>query len=118
MNPQTEAGFDRAIQQRHADAVAKLSPRVQAQLAQRRNAALRGDVPARATGFRLRHAGAAFAAVFALAIGMQLHNPSPVVTPPAGSTPLAVQDAGTLLDEDPEFYAWLASPDAQLVAME
>ena len=30
----------------------------------------------------------------------------------------ALADAYLLLDQDPEFYAWLASPDAQQLAME
>ena len=42
--------------------------------------------------------------------------PSPATV--AGSVAASTTTAATMLDEDPEFYAWLASPDAQLVAME
>ena len=113
-----DARFDRALRQHHATAVERVSPRVRAQLAQRRNAALRGGRVAPAYG--MRYAAAGFAAICALAIGLQFGlMPSP--TSPAAGSGIASAAAGsdtTMLDEDPEFYAWLASADAQQIAME
>ena len=115
-----DAAFDAALRARHATSLERLSPRVQAQLAQRRNAALRGNA-ARGRGHGVRYAAAGFAALCALAIGLQF-GIAPRPTAPAAangvaSAPSAATDA-TMLDEDPEFYAWLASSDAQQIAME
>ena len=113
------ARFDQVIRQHHANAVERISPRARAQLAQRRSAALRGEVQPR-PAFGLRHAGFAFAAVFAVAVGIGLmpatQTPAPAPTPQVAATTSATSN--TILDEDPDFYAWLASPDAQRVAME
>ena len=95
------------------------SRRARAQLAQRRNAALRGDVQPR-PAFGLRHAGFAFAAVFAVAVGIDLmpstETPAPAPTPQVAATTPATSN--TILDEDPDFYAWLASTEVQQLAME
>lgn len=123
--------LDAVLRARHADAVASLSPQVQAQLTQRRNAALRGQT--RHPRHGLRYAMAGFATLSALAIGLQfigpinppIHRPvSPAQSIPA-STPIIAAAAqapntrsATLLDEDPEFYSWLASNDAALVTQE
>ena len=45
-----DARFDDALRRQHATALDRLSPRVRAQLAQRRNAALRGERVAPARG--------------------------------------------------------------------
>lgn len=132
--------FDAALRARHAEALQALSPRVRAQLAQRRVAALRGQ-PARAAApaLRWRPAVAALAAAGALALGLQLHRapaspdsvpaaptlaaadlPAPGVATPApvpAATP-ARPRTDTLLDQDPEFFAWLGSADARRLAME
>jgi len=114
--------FDAAMRAQHAAALAHLSPRVRAQLAQRRNAALRGEARTR-SAHPLRFAVAGVAAVCALAVGLRLSlptSPTPASTasmpalaqatpPPGGSMPL---------DEDPDFYAWLGSADAPRLAME
>jgi len=117
MNDHHDASLDAAIRGHHQASLDRLSPRVRAQLAQRRNAALRGAGVRRGHGFR--YAAASFAALCALAIGLQLglvpSTTSNIVTASVASA--AATDA-TMLDEDPEFYAWLASSDAQLVAME
>ena len=115
-----DARFDRTLRQHHATAVDRLSPRVRAQLAQRRNAALRGESVRRSNGFR--YAAASFAAICALAIGLQF-GVVPGPSNPATNTSIATVSAPgashtTMLDEDPEFYAWLASADAQQIAME
>jgi ferric-dicitrate binding protein FerR (iron transport regulator) len=118
MNARQDDHFDATLRARHQASLERLSPRVQAQLAQRRHAALRG-VPARRThGFRY---AAGFAALCALAIGLQvgiMPAPTTPATSPATGLGSATAADATLLDEDPEFYAWLASSDAQLVAME
>ena len=112
--------FDHAVRRHHAESVARLSPQVRAQLAQRRNAVTRGEVAPR--GHRLRVGVAAFATLCALAIGLQL-RPAAVpgsIAPESTVAAVAVngRTQSTMLDEDPEFYAWLASTDAQQVAME
>ena len=111
--------FDQVIRQHHANAVERISPRARAQLAQRRSAALRGEVQPR-PAFGLRHAGFAFAAVFAVAVGIDLmpstETPAPAPTPQVAATTPATSN--TILDEDPDFYAWLASTEVQQLAME
>ena len=122
MNADHDNHFDAAVRAQHAISLERLSPRVRAQLSQRRNAALRGEhstVAARGHGFR--YASAAFAAVFALAIGIQLgpvHTNSG--TPAVATTAATSQDrtGTTMLDEDPSFYAWLDSSDVRQLAME
>lgn len=112
-----DAAFDGGLRARHEASLHSLSPRVRAQLAQRRNAALRGEGVRRGHGFRF--AAASFAALCALAIGLQFGT-TPTPTTPASTTSTATASTSdaTMLDEDPEFYAWLASSDAQQVAME
>lgn len=119
MNATAADALDAAIRARHADALAHLSPRVQAQLAQRRNAALRGERPATHAPRRLRLATAGFAAVCALALGLRFHPQSPEAVPAVAATSAAPYASGsTPLEEDPDFYAWLGSSDAPLLAME
>lgn len=113
-----EARFDEALRRQHATALDRLSPRVRAQLAQRCNAALRGERVAPARG-GLRYAAAGFAALCALAIGLQF-GLTPATVSPTGTglaSATATSDT-TMLDEDPDFYAWLGSADAQQIAME
>lgn len=112
--------FDAAIRAHHADALARLSPRVQAQLAQRRNAALRGEARATARPHRLRLALAGVAALCALALGLRLQTQPPAGTPSTAPAAAPVQYASgsTALEEDPDFYAWLGSSDAPMLAME
>ena len=111
--------FEQALREQHALAVECLSPRLRAQLAQRRNAALRGIAPTHA-GWNLRPLAAGVAMAAVLALGLHLVPPDGNGAQVAsGIANTAVQPApNTILDEDPEFYAWLASADAQLMAME
>ena len=120
-NTSDQARFDQALQGHHAAALSQLSSQVRAQLAQRRLAATIGQDARRGHG--VRYAAAAFATLCTLAIGLQLRpatlpdhvasvDASVVIVAAAGRTD------STMLDEDPEFYAWLASSDAQQVAME
>lgn len=122
MNTGEHANFDADLRARHAEALEQLSPRVRAQLAQRRHAALRGQAQPRARRNGLRYAIAGFAAIGVLGLGLQL-QPARIAPPTTPSTSVATVATGetrgdTLLDQDPEFYAWLASPDAQQLAME
>ena len=98
---------------------------MQAQLAQRRNATLRGET-VRGRGHGFRYVATGLAAACALALGLHftaVPPPTPqAATAAVAATPAAAGNLGnagsTMLDEDPDFYAWLASPDAQRVAME
>ena len=117
MNDHHDTAFDAAIRAAHGASLERLSPRVRAQLEQRRNAALRGTGARQSPVFRAAAAG--FAALCALAIGLQFAMAPPRAPDVAASSVAsATSNAATMLDEDPEFYAWLASSDAQLVAME
>ena len=121
MNGNDMHPIDAAIRAHHEAAVERISPRVRAQLAQRRHAALRGEGLRRRHG--LRYLAAGVAALGALAIGLRFGTlppqPVPATAPSvATATSAAANGGATMLDEDPEFYAWLASNDAQLVAME
>ena len=116
-----EDRFDALVRQRHAESLHMLSPSVRAQLVQRRNAAARGQAVARGHGMRI--GAASLATLCALAIGLQLRPaafPGDVAPVDAAAASVAIDDRAnsTMLDEDPEFYAWLASSDAQQVAME
>jgi len=112
--------FDDVLRGHHRASLVELSPKVRAQLAQRRHAALRGSSPHRS--HRWGFAAAGLAALCALAIGVQFRNP-PTSSPAAdgmlaSTTSAAVRADSIILDQDPDFYAWLASPDAMQVAME
>ena len=119
MNDET-SGLDAALRGHHQVSLQQLSPKVRAQLARRRHAALRGTSPQRS--HRLGYAAAGFAALCALAIGLQFHSP-PTPSPAAdtmlvGKKAIPARTDSIILDQDPDFYAWLASPDAMQVAME
>jgi ferric-dicitrate binding protein FerR (iron transport regulator) len=112
--------FDDALRQRHAAAVAHVSPRTQAQLHNRLAAS--ATAPRHFVRHRVAWAAAtACAALFALVIGLQL-RPQP--TP--ASSPTSVTDDGQVdantayaaLDENPDLYLWLASSDAVALASE
>ncbi|KGQ19546.1 hypothetical protein LF41_2806 [Lysobacter dokdonensis DS-58] len=120
---------DEAIRALHADALDQLSPRVRAQLQQRRRVALRGEgAQAPASRWRLAFPLAAAAAVGALAIGVQLNSlppttsaPTVAVVQPAATNASANADETVIastLEENPDLYVWLASDDAALMAME
>jgi hypothetical protein len=65
--------------------------------------------------------GAAFAAVavLAIAVGLRPHPATPSTTTAAPVVAATdADDATAPLDRNPDFYAWLASPDAEQLAME
>ena len=113
MNPLDDARFDAAMRARYQAAAGALPPRLRAQLR-----------PAQATPalawwrqWTLPAGLATAAAVAVLALAMpRLHVGGAAHAPQlaAGSLPTTVADPLA----DPEFYAWLASDDAQLLAME
>jgi hypothetical protein len=121
-------GFDARLRGHHAQAVANLSARSQAQLQLRRRAAAAPIRHAPLRGYAWPLAGAC--AVGVLAIGLQWRQadmPVPAATPVAvapGSTNAAGESAAdefeayTMLDEAPDLYLWLASNDAATLAME
>jgi hypothetical protein len=120
-----QRAFDEALRQRHGEAVARVSERTQAQLQQRRRAALSASASGRPRTAMRRFAwpvATSFAAIFALAVGMQLRQDS--VT--QASMPIATiadddDDVGAsfaALDENPDLYLWLASSDAVAFASE
>ena len=122
MNANDTMLLDATLRARHAVSLQHLSPRVQVQHAQRRNAALRGESTRRRSRHGYRYAAAGFAAVFALMIGLRF-GPAPPNTATDAGTAMVVTAADastnvTMLDEDPEFYAWLGADDSQQVAME
>ena len=125
MNGNTD-NFDTHIRARHAAALAQLSPQVQAQLAQRRNAALRGTGIAKPS-HRLRLAAAAFASVCALTVGVQFFPHSQPTLSPAATASVAISKqaitsatarGNAALEEDPDFYAWLGTSETRQLAME
>ena len=68
-------------------------------------------------------AALAAAAVLALAIGLRPHPAGAPAAMPATTTATAIAAGGdgsltAPLDRSPDFYAWLASPDAEQLAME
>ena len=110
--------IDRELRQRHAEALANLSPRTLAQLQQRRQAALRPRMSAPMRAFALPLAAAC--AIGALALGLQLRQPevAPATTPAVASDTNDVGSAYAALDETPDLYLWLASDDAVILASE
>lgn len=115
--------FDRRARTLHAQALAAQSPRVRMQLHHRLQAVLAGTGTSGAT--RRPHPAQrwswATAAVLALALAFgapwrNVHEPAVPATvaqaADTGATGLAT------LEQDPDFYLWLASSDAVALAME
>ena len=116
------ARFDQAARAAHADAVAHVSAATLAQLHRRRHAALEAQpTPAR----RWRLPAAAFASLLVVAAGLGIGLRStgeapapPPAAPMAATTGPGIEGVLDDLDQDPDFYVWLASGDADLLAME
>lgn len=123
----TDDVFDRAMRDRHQQAVQHVSSATRAQLRANRLAAARGESKS-VRGWPLGAALGGLAAVaFAITLGLNFNqqlDSDDVVQSRAsvGSDMLAVTSGNeppvTALDQDPDFYAWLESSDAQLMAME
>lgn len=108
--------FDQAMRRLHAQAVEQVSPATRARLRTARHAS--------AEAARAPHRGWVWAsgavAVFALAIGLRLHAPAPVVETPAVAAVESSYDADSAiasLDENPDLYLWLASNDDAVAAV-
>ena len=113
-----DAAFDAAVRSAHAASLDHLSPRVHAQLAQRRRAALAGKARHASPWWRAAWPIAAAAAIGALAIGLQVRAPVPAPSPVVATAPTDPATTYDTLDESPDLYVWLASDDAAALAME
>lgn len=111
--------FDSAMRTLHRDALQQVTPAVRWRL-KPASAPPKGGVAGRFFDWRVGGAlaGSVAAAVFALAVGVGLWR-TPDTMSPAPAATLTAADANTgVLEQDPDFYAWLASEDADLLAVE
>lgn len=125
----TNDRFDEAIRAVHAQSLGHLSPRVRAQLAQRRRAALAGETRATSRPWRFAIPIAAAFAVGAIVIGLERDEPAPApivaqttqrapVAQPEPAIATAEENAEyATLEESPDLYVWMAS-DGAVLAME
>jgi hypothetical protein len=113
-----EDRFDAAMRALHQDALVHVSPRVRWKL--RPATGTKSSTTDRPSAWRMGTALAGVAAaVFALALGVSLWKPVEEANPATGALAATSPDDGaTVLEQDPDFYAWLASDDADLLAME
>ncbi len=113
--------FDQAMRDRYRRASGSVSAATRSQLRQARHAAAIGDTRRSRFSWPLLLGGAT-AAAFAIAFGLGLHEQmllAPDTTQAATvATAAGYDDPALALDQDPDFYAWLGSADAELVAME
>lgn len=127
MNPAHDDDLDRQARRLHQAALAQVSPQTLMRLrAARHEAGRQAPATGRARGWRWLTA-TAFSAVLAVGIGLQWLPRTPdlpasttvAVTSPSDDDAIADEPviAGTF-DEDPDLYLWLASADAQPLAME
>lgn len=129
MNPvdDTHDRLDAHARRLHAASLSQLSPQTLARLRMARHATAQAErsAPLRAGGQWRWLAATAFTAVLAVGVGLQWMpdetrpGADAPVTPTVAASSLQ-DDAGvaTVLDEDPDLYLWLASADAQPLAME
>jgi anti-sigma-K factor RskA len=111
--------FDRDMRQLHGSAVVNISPQTLARLRGARHGAQ--AAPPRGNAWRWA-AASALPAVLAVAIGMRFlapPAPTPVAQPMATTTSNSgYVDSVATLDENPDLYLWLASSEAEPLAME
>lgn len=111
--------FDHDMRQLHATAVTHISPQTLARLRAARHGAQ--TAPQRGHAWHWI-AASAFSAVLAVAIGVQflprstLSTAQPVVA--ATGTGNDYSDSVATLEENPDLYLWLASSEAEPLAME
>jgi hypothetical protein len=129
MNPAHDDGhgLDQQARHLHQAALAQVSPQTLMRLrAARHEASAQAPASGRARTWRWLTA-TAFSAVLAVGLGLQWLPRTPQATPPATTTTVAQAEgegladelaAPSALDEDPDLYLWLASADAQPLAME
>ena len=123
MNPAPD--IDQYARRLHQASLAQVSPQTLMHLRNARHEAGRQAAPAGARHRGRRLVATAFSAVLAVGVGLQWLPRGPV--PPAPETvagesegDLTAEELGvaSAYDEDPELYLWLASADAQPLAME
>jgi len=119
--------FDNAMRGLHAQAVSQVSSATRARLRVARHATARPNEqrePRRGFNWVL---GSGLAAVFAIAIGLQLRpaqTPIPAtaaiasVSAPANPTAFDADTAFAALDENPDLYLWLASNGDAVASLE
>jgi hypothetical protein len=115
--------IDEAARAAHAQALDHVSAATMAQLHRRRHAAL-SAAPAR--GWRWRMPAAALASLLVVAVGLGFglrvaDNPPPGgsdAAPAVASAEPGIEAVLDDLDQNPDFYVWLATGDADLIAME
>jgi len=131
----TTQDLDQRARAYYRDAQTHLSARTMAELHRRRISVTSADASARTTSgwFGGRLVGAALAGICALAIGLGWWRQDPL--PPEAPSPMMTWEALdandalealdaldaitlTALDEDSEFFLWLATHEASLLAME
>lgn len=113
--------FDAAMRERYRLAAASVSAPNRARLRRARQEAAAGGWR---RGFsRPLLFGGAAAAVFAIAFGLSLTQdwlpgPEDAARDTFVVSAADYDEPASALDQDPDFYAWLGSPDAELVAVE
>ena len=114
-----EDRFDAAMRALHQDALAHVSPRVRWKLRPATGGA-KSSRAGRVGAWRMGTALAGVAAaMFALALGISPWKPVDDANPATNTVVASSPDDGaTVLEQDPDFYAWLASDDADLLALE
>ena len=125
MNTHSDERFDQAMRELHAQSLSRVSSPTRARLRVARQAAARPATqrePHRGFTWVL---GSGLAAVFAVAIGLQLRPAQAPVVPStsavASTTNATAYDADTAvaaLDENPDLYLWLASNDDAVPSLE
>lgn len=129
-NRQDHRELDRIARTLHVEAAAHLHPRTRQQLrARRTHAQPAPSRPPRSRALRWSLAGT-FAATLAVVAGLGIDGRFSTLSfstlsgdPPVADTPAATSgedygEAYAALDEDPDFYLWLATADVQPLAME
>lgn len=115
----TDNAFDAAMRQRYRLASGRVSPGTLTRLRPRPRA-IRPAL-AWAPGWRVGAGMAGIAAaVFAVTVGLNLHRPpaSGMAGHSVAADAASEPDPVGTLEQDPDFYAWLASEDADMLAME
>ena len=112
--------FDHDMRKLHTAAVNHISPQTLARLRAARHAAQTAPRPSHAWRWI---AATAFSAVLAVAIGLQFlpqSAPTPTAQPMVATVGGAIDYNNSVptLDENPDLYLWLASAEAEPLAME
>jgi hypothetical protein len=111
-----DARFDAGMRRLHGDAVRRVPGRTLLQLQLRPSTG--ASRQAKPGGRLVWPLTASVAALLALAVGMQLQLRHDEAAPAPAMAAASADDLDTVLDENPDFYLWLASSDANAIAME